>query len=251
MTGRRVNAIIEARMGSTRLPGKTMMPIAGKPAIELLIERLHIAETIDSIVLATTTNPEDDVIEQFCRDRKVNCFRGSSDDVLNRVYNAAKSYKTDVVIEVTGDCPLLDPWLIDDCVRIFIESQYDYLSNFIEQSYPPGIDVQIFTFEVLEEMERLAKDPEYREHVTLYILKHPQQYRMHNIVAPPELTYPDWHLELDEFKDYELIKLIYENLYFKDPRFRTTDIIALLNSHPEWLAINRNVHRVWEEVRKD
>ncbi len=251
MNNRRVNAIVEARMGSTRLPGKTMMPVVGKPSIELLIERLRLASMLDNIILATSTNKEDDVIEHFCEDKKIDCFRGSSEDVLSRVYNAAKTYETDVIVEVTGDCPLLDPWLIDDCINIFLNSQYDYLSNFIEQSYPPGIDVQIFTFEVLEEMERLAKEEKYREHVSLYILKHPEQYKMYNIVAPYELTYPDWHLELDEYKDYELIKLVYESLYYKNPQFKTSDIIMLLKEHPEWLEINKDVHRAWEDSRKD
>jgi len=248
---KKVNAIIEARMGSTRLPGKTMMQIVGKPSIELLVERLRLAKKIDDIILATTTKHEDDVIEDFCRRKNVLCFRGSSEDVLNRVYNAAKAYETDIIVEVTGDCPLLDPWLIDDCINIFLNSQYDYLSNFIEQSYPPGIDVQIFTFRVLEEMEKLAKEQKYREHVSLYILKHPTKYKMHNVAAPIELTYPDRHLELDEYKDYELIRLIYENLYFKNPQFTTSEIIALLKEHPEWLEINKDVHRVWEESRKD
>src|SRR3989338_7348983 len=150
-----VNAIIEARMGSTRLPGKTLLPIVGKPAIGLLIERLRIAKKINEIILATTINPEDDAIEKFCNENNTKCFRGSSEDVLNRVYSAAKIYDADIIVEVTGDCPLLDPWLIDECIDIFLMEDYDYLSNFIEQSYPPGIDVQIFTFKVLERLNRL------------------------------------------------------------------------------------------------
>lgn len=248
---KRVNAIIEARMGSTRLPGKTMLPILGKPSIELLIERLRLARKIDTIILATTTNSEDDVIESFCKKNKVICFRGSSSDVLGRVYNAAKKYNTDVVVEVTGDCPLLDPWLIDKCIDMFLKSDYDYLSNFIKQSYPPGIDVQIFSFRVLEEINKLVKAEKFREHVTLYILKHPEKYRMHNVPAPPEFFYPDWHLELDEQKDYELIEKIYEALYFNNPHFTTMDIINLLKANPDWLKINADVNRVWEIVRAE
>ena|SRR3989338_6387864 len=247
---KRVNAIIEARMGSTRLPGKTLLPIVGKPAIQLLIERLKIAKKIDAIILATTTNAEDDAIEKFCKENQVICYRGSSDDVLGRVYSAAKKYNTDVVVEVTGDCPLLDPWLIDDCIDIFLRSDYDYLSNFLVQTYPPGIDVQIFSFRVLEEINKLAKSEKFREHVTLYILKHPEKYKMHNVTAPPELCYPNWHIELDEQRDYELIKKIYESLYFKNPKFTTMDIINLLKANPEWLDINKDVKRVWEQIRK-
>jgi spore coat polysaccharide biosynthesis protein SpsF len=246
-----VNAIIEARMGSSRLPGKTMMEIMGSPSIQLLIDRLRHAQRIDNIILATTTNSEDDTIEKFCHDYGVICFRGSAEDVLGRVYHAAQKYGADVVVEVTGDCPLLDPWLIDECIDLFIRSDYDYLSNFIEQSYPPGIDVQIFSFAVLEQLHVNAKEQKFREHVTLYILKNPSLFRMHNVYAPPELYCPDWHLELDEYVDYILIKTIYENLYDKKPVFTTTDIVKLLKEHPEWLKINQEVQRTWEQARQE
>lgn len=246
----RVNAVIQARMGSERLPGKTMLPIAGRPAIGLLIERLRYSGKIEDIVLATTVKAEDDVIEKFCRENGVICFRGESDDVLHRVYAAAKKYSTDVVAYVTGDCPLLDPWLIDKCIDIFLKSDYDYLSNFIEQSYPPGIDVQIFKFSVLDEVNRLANADKFREHVTLYILKHTEKYKLYNVKAPHHFYFPDWHLELDEPKDYELIKRIYENLYTKNPKFTTADIINLLKNNADWLNINKDVNRVWENIRK-
>ncbi len=248
---KRINAIIEARMGSSRLPGKTMMEIVGKPTIALLIERLRYARNITDIIMATTVNKEDDVIAEFCCGFGVKCFRGSSEDVLGRVYHAAQEHRTDVVVEVTGDCTLLDPWLIDECIDIFLKADYDYLSNFIEQSYPPGIDVQIFTFAALERMHREAKAEKFREHVTLYILKNPGYFKMHNVYAPPELHYPDWHLELDEYADYELIKVIYEHLYPKNPAFTTMDIIGLLKERPEWLELNRQVKRTWEQARAE
>lgn len=247
--GVKVSAIIEVRMGSTRLPGKTMLPILGKPVLELLTERLSIAKKLDNIIVATTINPEDDVIQRFCRDKGIDCFRGSSEDVLGRVYSAAKKYKTDVVVSVTGDCPLLDPWLIDECIDIFRISNCDYLSNFIEQTYPPGIDVQIFSFKVLEELNGLAKSQNFREHVTLYILKHPEKYKLHNVTAPPELCFPDWHIELDEKDDYELIKNIYESLYPQNPMFKSLDIIKFLKSNPHLTELNKDVKRVWEKVR--
>jgi spore coat polysaccharide biosynthesis protein SpsF len=132
-----------------------------------------------------------------------------------------------------------------------LKSDYDYLSNFIEQSYPPGVDVQIFTFKALEEMERLASAQKFREHVTLYILKNPNKYKMYNVKAPREFFYPDWHLELDEAKDYELIKKIYEALYKDNPAFTTGDMIGLLKSNPHWLKINKGVNRTWENARKE
>ena len=246
-----VNAIVEVRMGSTRLPGKTMMEILGKPSIALLLERLSLARKIDRIIVATTTNPEDDVIEQFCRKAGYICFRGDALDVLKRVYEAARLYKTDVVVEVTGDCTLLDPWLLDECIEKYLEAGVDYLSNFIEQTYPPGIDAQIFSFKALEESHQCAHDPKYREHVSLYILKHPARFTPLNVRAPAELHFPDWHLELDEAKDYELIKKIYEALYPADHKFTTKDIIALLKANPEWIKINSDVKRTWEQAREE
>ena len=237
-------------MGSKRLPGKTLLPIAGKPAIGLLVERLRYARKIDEIILATTDRPEDDAIEGFCRENRVTCFRGDADDVLRRVRDAARKYRTDVIVEVTGDCPLLDPWLIDECIDIFLKSDYDYLSNFIEQTYPPGIDVQIFTTGLLNEMNRLAKGAKFREHVTLYLIKNMARYRVHNVEAPKELRFPDWHLELDEESDYEMIKKIYGQLYSENPRFTTADIIDILKKHPGWLKINKDVHRTWEKARE-
>ena len=247
----KVNAIVEARMGATRLPGKTLMPIAGRPVLALLLERLRRSRMIDEVIVAAPVNPEDDVIEQFCKYRDIKCFRGSSEDVLARVYNAAKEYDTDIVVEVTGDCPLLDPWLIDECIKIFKGSDCDYLSNFIEQSYPPGIDVQIFTFRALEEMHKIAKDERFREHVSLFILKNPDRYKMKNVTAPEEYRYPDWHLELDEQKDYELIKKIYETLYPGKPAFTTREVIKLLKDNPDWLEINKDIQRTWEKVREE
>jgi len=245
-----VNAIVEARMGSVRLPGKTLMPIVGKPVLKLVIERLKIAKNIARIIVAAPVNSEDDAIEDLCAKSNIDCFRGSPDDVLNRVYSAAKKYKTEAVVEVTADCPLLDPWLIDECIDIFLKSGCDYLSNFIEQSYPPGIDVQIFKSSVLKEVESIARDAKFREHVTLYILKHPGKYRLHNVTAPEELFFPDWHLELDEYEDYELIKKIYEHLYYKNPEFTTRDIIGLLKKNTCWLDLNKKIERAWEKARK-
>ena len=248
---KKVNAIIEARMGSTRLPGKTLFQIMGRPVLDLLIERLSWSKRIDQIIVAAPTNKEDDVIEEFCDAKKIACYRGSSEDVLGRVYHAAKKFDTDIIVEVTGDCPLLDPWLIDDCLELYMRHDYDYLSNFIEQSYPPGIDVQIFSFDVLKGMHTIAKEPKYREHVSLYILKNPQKYRIHNVTAPEEFSYPDWHIELDEMKDFELIKRIYEALYPRNPQFSTLDIIHLLKRNPDWLLINKDIKRTWEQARKE
>ena len=247
---KRVNAIVQARMGSKRLPGKTLMPIAGRPMLELLLERLRYSKKINDIIVATSVNPEDDAIEKFCRDNGgIVCFRGSADDVLHRVHAAAKLYSTDIVVLVTGDCPLIDPRLIDKCVGIFLRAHYDYLSNFIDQSYPPGIDVQILTFDLLSEINRRARGAKFREHVTHYLFRHRENYRMRNVKAPDRLCRPDWHLEVDEMKDYELIKLIYENLYPKKPKFSTADVIQLLEKNPKWLDINRDVPRAWEALR--
>lgn len=248
---KKVDAIVQVRMGSSRLPGKTMLPILGKPVIQLLLERLRFSSRINDIIVATTIRPEDDVINDFCKSNDIICSRGSSEDVLGRVYAAATKFNSDVIVDVTGDCPLLDPWLIDECIDIFLKSDFDYFSNFVTQSYPPGIDVQILNFKVLEEMHYIAREPKFREHVTLFILANKNKYNIHNYLSPAEFNFPDWHLELDEEGDYRLIKRIYEALYPLNNKFSTLDILNILKKNPAWLKDNKNVKRVWEKVREE
>ncbi|MDD5657776.1 MAG: glycosyltransferase family protein [Elusimicrobia bacterium] len=232
-------------MGSTRLPGKSLMLIAGKPALELLLERLGRARTVDQIVVATTVNAEDDAIVRLCGRLGMACFRGSPDDVLGRVSDAARWAKADVIVEITGDCPLTCPEVVDEAVRTFLAGGIDYLSNLLEQTYPQAVDVRVFRAADLREVhERLAgADQPLREHVPLYFEEHPERYRTLIMRAPPEYHRPDWRLDLDYEEDLMLLRRIFEALYPKKPDFSLRDLVAFLDAHPELKAINQGMLR--------
>lgn len=239
----KIAATIEARMTSTRLPGKVLKPILGRPVLELLIERLQRVKYLDEIVVATTINDTDQPIIDLCNRLNVKYFRGSEEDVLKRVLDAAKSVSADLIVEITGDCPLLDPHIVEECIKTFLDGNYDYVSNAIERSYPDGLDVQVFPVSVLEEVDSLTKDPVDHEHVSLYIYRHPERYRLLNLKAKGDLFWPELGITLDTQEDYELIKDIFEELYPKDPRFSASDIVKLLHDKPELLEINRHIKR--------
>ena len=237
----RIVSTIEARIGSTRLPEKTRKEIVGKPMLELLIERLKRARKIDEIVVATTTEPEDKVITELAERVGVKWFRGSSEDVLDRVLQAAKAYKADIIVEMTGDNPLLDPELVDEAISLYLKGNYDYVSNAIKETYPDGLNVQVFSVKVLDEVARITNDPADRENVSLYIYEHPEKYWLYNMGAPPEYHHPEYRWTVDTEEDFRFVKAIYENLYYKKPDFSLADIMQLLKEKPELLKINTHI----------
>lgn len=236
-------ATIEARMSSTRLPGKVLLPAAGKSLLEHLIERLRRAKGLDQIVVATTDNDIDGPIVQLARRLKVGCFRGSEDDVLSRVLGAAQALRADVIVEITGDCPLIDPAIVEFCIKRYFEAGVDYVSNVLEPSYPIGMNTQVFATDTLKEVDRLTHDPSDREHVSLYIYSHPAKYKLLNLSAPPQHTRPKVRLTLDTAEDYRVIKAIFEALYPLKRGFGLNDILAFLDAHPEIAAINAGVQQ--------
>lgn len=239
----KILSTIEARMGSTRLPGKTMKEIVGKPMLELLIERLKRAKRIDEIVVATTTEPEDRVIAELAERISVKCFRGSSEDVLDRVLKAARTYQGDIIVEMTGDCPLLDPVLVDRIINIYLENTYDYVNNTIKRTYPRGLDTQVFSVDVLDKVSKLTNDPADRENVSLYIYEHPEKYRLYNVEAPPEYRHPEYRWTVDTKEDFQFVKEIYENLYYKNPDFLAEDVMKLLKEKPDLCEINVHIRQ--------
>lgn len=239
----KIAAIIEVRMGSTRLPGKHMKPILGKPALELLIERVKRVKLIDTVVIATTTNKKDDVFKNLANKTKVKLFRGSEEDVLSRVLKAAHSVKADIIVETLGDCPLTDPAIITRCIKTFLTSDCDYLANALEQTFPNGFDVQVYPTKILDEVVKLTTNLLDREHVTRYIYNHPKKYKIKNIKARGELYWPQLAITLDTAEDYKLIKIIFENLYTKNPDFNAYDIVRFLKRNPQLLKINEKVTR--------
>ena len=234
-------AIVEARMTSTRLPGKHMLPILGKPMLELLIERLKRANFLNQIVVATTQNPTDDVIEQLAHSIGVGCFRGSEDDVLDRVLRAAHANEAEVIVEITGDCPLIDPIVLDQVIQIYLTNNVDYVSNGLKMTYPRGMDVQVFSTAVLEKVARLTLDSIDHEHVSLYIYEHPEIFTLFNVESDLPEKYWDVRLTVDTQEDFQLIKAIYELLYPQNPTFTLYDIVDLLKKRNVLLELNRNI----------
>lgn len=239
----KIIATIEARMTSTRLPGKVLMPLAGIPALERLIERLKCSRYLDEIVIATTINSSDDVIVDMAKKLGVKYFRGSEKDVLGRVLGAAQSVDGNIIVEITGDCPLVDPKLVDRGVEEFFYSGADYASNIIKLSYPIGFDVQVFSIQILDQVSRLTVDPIDRAHVSYYIYSHPEKFKLHNWSAPAEDTWPKLRLTLDEKEDYELLDIIFKKLLPQDENFTYKEVINLLRWEPQLLEINKNIRQ--------
>jgi len=236
-------AIIEARMTSTRLPGKILLPILGKPMLELLIERLQQARQVDQIVVATTTNSTDDCVEELTRRLNVGCFRGSEDDVLERVLQAAHVFDTDLIIEITGDCPLMDSGVVDHIIETYLKNSYDYVGNCLDRTYPRGLDVQVFSTRVLERVAQLTDDPVDHEHVSIYIYEHPQTFSIYNVSSGLPEKFREIRLTVDTREDFELIRTIYESLYPKNPHFTLMDILAFLDERRDLLELNKNIQQ--------
>lgn len=237
----KVVASIEARMGSSRLPGKVLADVCGQPALTRLVRRLERAKKVDAIVLATSTASADDALEKWAKDHGVACYRGSEDDVLQRVVMAQRSQGSDVVVEVTGDCTLLDPEVIDVGVETFFENDCDVVTNARKPSYPMGADVQVFRLADLEEVERTITDPPVREHVSLYFYEHPERYRVIHLFAPPRWRAPELRLQLDYEEDLRFLREVYARL---EPThgvaFGLEEIMALLRREPALAEINRD-----------
>ena len=242
-TKKRVVIILQARMGASRLPGKPLKQVLGRPLLSYQIERLRRSQLADEIIVATTTEQEDDQIVKFCEEEHINFFRGSALDVLDRYYQAAKSVKADVIVRVTGDCPLIDPEVTDKVIKFYLDHlpEYDYVSNSLERSYPRGLATEIFYMALLEEGAEKAKLPPEREHVTVYFYTHPDRFSLKNVGQPIDMSKYRWTVDTSE--DLELITKILESLYLNNPTFKTDDILHLLDRHPEWKQINAHIQQ--------
>ena len=228
-------------MSSTRLPGKVLLPAAGKPLLEHLVERLSRVRYLNEIVVATTVNGADDRIADLAKSLGVSFYRGSEEDVLGRVLEAARAFNVGVIVEIPSDRPLVDPRIVQSCVERFSATGADYVANNIEPSYPLGMDVQVFATDTLEQVAKLTQDPADREHVSLYIYNHPEKYRLQNVMAPPEHTRPDLRLTIDTQEDYRVIRAIFDALYQHKKDFGLSDILTYLDEHPDIAAINAKV----------
>lgn len=235
----RVVASIEARMGSSRLPGKVLMDIGGVSALDRLVQRLRACRRLDDIVLATSTGAGDDVLAHWATSAGVAVHRGSEDDVLQRVVDAQRAMNSDVVVEVTGDCPLLDPEVIDLGIETFFANDCDVVTNARVPSYPQGADVQVFRTADLAKVAATIDDPAVREHVSLYFYENPRLYRVIHLIAPATARSPDLRLQLDYAEDLAFIRAVYDRL---EPRFGATfgvtQILQLLRDEPVLATIN-------------
>ena len=229
-------AIIQARISSSRFPGKVLKPILGFPMLARQIERIRRAKLIDHLIVATTDDMSDNSIENLCIEIKVECFRGKMDDVLDRFYQAANFTKPKHIIRLTGDCPLVDPELIDEMIQFHLNGDYDYTSNTVEPTYPDGIDVEIFRLMCLEQAWREAKLPSQREHVTPFINQQPERFKTGSYKQNINLSHLRW--TVDELLDFEVVSKIYEFLYPQHPEFTTQDILAILDEKPELKTLN-------------
>lgn len=242
---KKIAATIEARMTSSRLPGKVLLPLAGKPVLERMIGRLRRSRYLDEIVIATTENIADNSIVALAERLGVKYFRGSELDVLGRVLGAARSARADIIVELTGDCPLVDWRIVDRGVEEFFRHNVDYAANNVAPplTFPNGFDVQVFPASVLAEIDKLTQDPIDRVQVSYYIYRTPGKYRVRMWQATPEYYGPDLRLTLDEPADYELINTIFELLLPADDDFSGADVVNLLRKRPDLAAINKHVRQ--------
>ncbi|NRF93662.1 glycosyltransferase family protein [Paenibacillus frigoriresistens] len=239
-----INAIVATRMTSSRLPGKVLMDLGGKPALVRLIERLKRSKYIQEIVIATTTNSQDDIVVETAIEQGVLYYRGSEEDVLLRTVEAAESTNTDYIVQVTSDCPLIDEQTIDDVIKRMLDHpNIDYVGNHLVRTYPLGFSAEIFRTTTLREIEMTTKDPADREHVSLYYYEHPEQFHLSNVEASNYLRHPEYRLTLDTIQDYTLINNIFDALYHTKPNFDLHDIIRYLQKQPDLLSINRDIQQ--------
>lgn len=237
-------AILQARMGSTRLPGKILKPILGKPMLAYQLERLGRCRQLDQFIVATTTNPADDTLAAFCETVSIPVYRGSEQDVLRRYYEAAVNTQADCVVRLTGDCPLIDPSVVDSVILAFqsAEPAVDYASNTLERTFPRGLDVEVFSVEALAKAHRTATESYEREHVTPYIYRHPETFKLLQHRQIKDYSHLRWTVDTPE--DFALIEKILTAFYPQNPLFSHTDVLDLLAKHPEWNQINAHVEQV-------
>lgn len=237
-----ITAIVQARVGSTRLPGKVLLDIQGKPLLEQVIDRVSASKLINRLVIATTSSEKDKAIIDFAQRRGITYYAGSENDVLDRFYQTAKKYRVKTIVRITPDDPFKDPEVIDKVVGYYLnhKKSVDYVSNTTKPTYPEGLDVEVFSVEALEKAWREAKKSSEREHVTPYIWNHPEIFRLANIENDEDLSHLRWTLDTEA--DLRFTREIYARLYHGQV-FLMKDILALLRAEPELAQINQGIAR--------
>lgn len=228
--------VVQARFGSSRLPGKVLRDLGGQPLLARVLARARAIPGADAVVLATTSDPRDDAVAALGTTLGVDVFRGSEDDVLDRYYQAARRFDGDPVVRVTADCPLLDPVVAGLVIADYRAGGADYVSNFAPRRYPDGLDTEVFSFAALERAWREARLPSEREHVTPYIWKHPERFRLRGVAAAEDHSELRW--TVDEPRDLEFARVVYARLQDAAPHFGMAEVLALLAREPALRDIN-------------
>ena len=250
-----ITASIQARLGSTRLPGKVLKDICGKPMLQWQVERLQRSRLLDTVVVATTTNPSDDVIETFCRERGIDCYRGSEEDVLGRIAALVREREVDLHVECYGDSPLVDPQIVDEFIGYYLKfkDSVDYVSSALKTTYPPGLEVALYPGEVMLQTDAaVAMDDPLREHAGYNITRFPERFRLASLEAPSCYHFPDIYLEVDSAEDLEVVRAVvgYFVAHGQD-YFSLAQILDMVRAHPKILEHNAGVERRWKMLRGD
>jgi spore coat polysaccharide biosynthesis protein SpsF len=263
--------LVQARMNSSRLPGKVLKPIGGKPLLAYVLERLQRVENADGLLVATSTLAADDDIAAFCNDFGVDYYRGSETDVLDRYYQAARSVQAERIVRITSDCPLIDADVVSEIIDAFDAAQgagiasglnqqtpnearsteptrIDYLSNTLDRTFPRGLDVEVFSFEALEIAWKEAQDTTEREHVTPFLYRHPDRFRLQQYRQAINRSHLRWTVDTPE--DFELVALILGELTCHTQEFGQAAILRLLDKHPNWSAINAHIEQKPLEMKE-
>lgn len=247
MTHVRNQVVIQARMGSTRLPGKVLLPLENRLVIDHVITRSLAAMKVDRVVVATTENSEDDKIEQWCMDNHVDCVRGNAEDVLARYVAAVKKFPCENLVRITSDCPLIDPGIIDALLSLHETMQTDYTSNVIPPTFPIGFDAEVIKVSTLKLVDEMATLKSHREHVTLFVRENLARFKTANLSYG--LDYHDLRLTLDRPEDYVVLQKVFAHFVAAPELFSFYQVMAFLQLNPEIMAINSSIDR-FEGVKK-
>lgn len=246
----RTVAIVQARMSSSRLPGKVLKEINGKPMIAHVVERTRRAGSVNFVAVATTTDAADDAVERWCQESQTACYRGNMFDVLDRYYQAARLYAADIIVRVTADCPVIDPQVIDDTVAAFHAHNADFSANRLPppwgRTFPIGLDTEVCRFTALERAWKEAREDHEREHVMPYLYDTPGRFTVYQLNTMPDYGTLRWTVDTPE--DLEFIRAVFALLQDKE-NFTWLDVLAVTQAHPELNTINAEIkHKVFDDV---
>lgn len=237
----KIVAIIQARMTSTRLPGKVLKKVMNKTLLEYQLERVSRSKYIDEIIVATTTNNTDQPIVELCENLNISIYRGSEYDVLSRYYEAALQSNAEIIVRITSDCPFIDPEIVDKVIELYMNSHVDYASNTLKRTYPIGMDTEVFSFNALKQANDEATLERDREHVTAYMYVNSGLFNKKNLAYNLNLSNHRW--TVDTIEDFKLVSKILEKLYSDKRKFTMLDILDLINKYPQWSEINAHIEQ--------